>query len=261
MIMILKKETVRYINTGITIDFDAKTEFLQSILSILDFRIIKKYVKQLGYEDLLIKAENRTLKKERKTPPKKSDIIKYWFEEADEEQKDLLCIPDAGEPSCMICGMWWSDTYDIKDPNATMEDCFKTWDKPPLQKCHIVPRTLGGSNINPKNYLLLCHDCHDDMPDCLYSDILFKWIPKYQKIARKKRNEKFKEILDIYELELKEFYSIFSSEEFRKWEKENHVIGFHGFRIKESSLIGAVWKFKNLNLPYKPDSRIEIIFP
>ena len=99
-----------------------------------------------------------------------------------------------------------------------------------------------------------------DMPDCRYPDILFKWIPKYQKVVGQRRMEKFKDILGFFDLEFIEFFMIFSSEEFHMWERNNEVVGMHGLRLKDSSWIGAVWRFKRLNLPYTPSSRKEPMF-
>lgn len=34
-----------------------------------------------------------------------------------------------------------------------------------LQRCHVVPHALGGSDVDPENFVLLCKRCHIDAPD------------------------------------------------------------------------------------------------
>ena len=44
-----------------------------------------------------------------------------------------------------------------------------------LEKCHIVPHSLGGGN-EPSNYYLLCCACHTESPDTSIPSIFFKWL-------------------------------------------------------------------------------------
>lgn len=48
-----------------------------------------------------------------------------------------------------------------------------------LQKCHIVPRSLGGSD-KPENIIPLCPMCHDEMPDVIDPEVLWSWIKHQQ---------------------------------------------------------------------------------
>lgn len=88
---------------------------------------------------------------------KKTKIAKYWA------SHDLFCGDiDLGEPACMSCGYFREE--------------WNTWeDAKQLQLCHLVPRSLGGTN-DVSNIVLLCASCHDEMPDTIYKKITLKWI-------------------------------------------------------------------------------------
>lgn len=48
-----------------------------------------------------------------------------------------------------------------------------------LQKCHIVPRSLGGS-CAPENIVPLCSFCHDQMPDVADPEATWVWLREKQ---------------------------------------------------------------------------------
>lgn len=48
-----------------------------------------------------------------------------------------------------------------------------------LQKCHIIPRSLGGID-EPSNLVPLCAPCHDESPDVIDDREMFKWIKSQQ---------------------------------------------------------------------------------
>ena len=98
--------------------------------------------------------------------PTKSQIAKHWLcdhlQPYDKvEQLTDFQNQDWGEPSCWACGKWES----IQDPNADMGTIFASWNGATfLERCHIVPRMLGGSN-DCSNLVLLCKHCHKQNPD------------------------------------------------------------------------------------------------
>jgi ribosomal protein L37E len=53
------------------------------------------------------------------------------------------------------------------------EHCWRCGYKSQLERCHIVPDSLGGSN-DPSNLVLLCRRCHREAPNV--SDPRFMWI-------------------------------------------------------------------------------------
>jgi len=44
-----------------------------------------------------------------------------------------------------------------------------------LQRCHIVPRSIGGQDV-PSNYVLLCRWCHDEAPNVPDASYMWQWI-------------------------------------------------------------------------------------
>ena len=89
------------------------------------------------------------------TIPKKSEIFLHWKQWLHDNGFDW------GEPSCWACGKWWVTKYDITDPHVSDEELAKNYDRvKPLQRCHIVPRSLGGSD-DVSNLFLMCKECHN----------------------------------------------------------------------------------------------------
>ena len=44
-----------------------------------------------------------------------------------------------------------------------------------LERCHIVPASLGGEDV-PSNYVLLCAQCHLEAPDVPDPNAMWEWI-------------------------------------------------------------------------------------
>lgn len=74
------------------------------------------------------------MKKSIKTSQKA--IIDYWIKHQDE-----------GE-----LGVDWAEAH---------ERCWRCGYKSRLERCHIIPSSLGGTD-NPCNLILLCHRCHKE---------------------------------------------------------------------------------------------------
>lgn len=47
-----------------------------------------------------------------------------------------------------------------------------------MQRCHIIPESLGGKD-EPSNLVLLCHKCHLDNPNVADPEIMWDWIRAY----------------------------------------------------------------------------------
>ncbi|MGK7942775.1 MAG: HNH endonuclease [Crocosphaera sp.] len=105
---------------------------------------------------------------QKSTLPTTSEILNYWKERIWDLEGFFI---DLGEPTCWVCGEDWNCRYDIKNSNASYE---KAWEKAPLQRCHIIPRSLGGSN-EPSNLFLMCKECHDLAPNTSHPEIFFQW--------------------------------------------------------------------------------------
>lgn len=102
-------------------------------------------------------------KLKRGTGPSVGVIHDYWLHQATHDSEWL--IDNVGETSylhilqgegqdCYACGR-----------HRTNE----------LEKCHIIPHSLGGS-MWPDNLFLMCCDCHSDNPDSIHTELFFNYV-------------------------------------------------------------------------------------
>ncbi|SHN87660.1 HNH endonuclease [Bradyrhizobium erythrophlei] len=103
--------------------------------------------------------------------PSRAEIFSYWKDSF----RDIGIFIDWGEPSCWACGFHYGTKYDVKSADASWKTILGCWQKIPLQRCHIVPRSLGGSD-GPSNRFLMCRECHDLQPNTPFPDIFFEWV-------------------------------------------------------------------------------------
>jgi 5-methylcytosine-specific restriction endonuclease McrA len=179
--------------------------------------------------------------------PSKSRIIEHW--RTDRRLLDEAgFLPDWGEPTCWACDFGWNGRYDIKHRKATWLDCLRAWEKAPLQRCHIVPRSLGGSD-HPANLFLLCAECHDLAPDTTDPRLFFRWVKSQNWLKR--TFAKLEQAFEDYGLDTKDedlmnrIADIVCSTAFRQWCKDN--IGVHklqlppyGSTYSASTMVAAV---------------------
>ena len=92
-------------------------------------------------------------KKQIKT--KKKDIVNYWFFEQMVDECGLSVDATEAHERCWRCG------YEKR-----------------LERCHIVPESLGGKD-EPSNLVLLCHRCHIENPNISDPEIMWDWIRAY----------------------------------------------------------------------------------
>ena len=78
------------------------------------------------------------------------DIVEYWSQIEDE------------------CGL----SVDWADAET---HCWRCAEKANLDRCHIVPRALGGSE-HPSNLVLLCLKCHREAPNVSDPGFMWKWL-------------------------------------------------------------------------------------
>lgn len=58
------------------------------------------------------------------------------------------------------------------------ERCWRCGCKRNLQRCHIVPDSLGGKD-EPSNIVLLCERCHGEGPNVSSPEVMWDWIRAY----------------------------------------------------------------------------------
>ncbi|ADY57466.1 HNH nuclease [Syntrophobotulus glycolicus DSM 8271] len=81
------------------------------------------------------------------------EIVDYWFSRVDE------------------CGL-------SVDAAEAHERCWRCGYEAPLERCHIIPDSLGGEDT-PSNLVLLCHRCHLENPNVTDPEIMWDWIRAY----------------------------------------------------------------------------------
>lgn len=64
------------------------------------------------------------------------------------------------------------------DFSEAHERCWRCGCKRNLERCHIIPNSLGGED-KPENLVLLCKRCHLDNPNVADPEIMWDWLQAY----------------------------------------------------------------------------------
>jgi hypothetical protein len=162
--------------------------------------------------------------------PSKSLIFDYWKDRI----FSLGFFIDWGEPGCWVCGHHYGSKYDIKRSDASWPEILRCWQRIPLQRCHIIPRSLGGAN-DTANMFLMCRECHDLAPNTNIPEVFFEWARSQHWFRR--FLSKLSAAFDAYGIEAanqEEYYALIISDEFRLW--ASNRIGLHRPQSKYASL-------------------------
>ena len=77
---------------------------------------------------------------------------------------------------------YWKEHKPYRMINVDWEDaleyCWRCACKRRLQRCHIIPDSLGGLD-EPSNYVLLCETCHEAGPNVADPEVMWDWIAAY----------------------------------------------------------------------------------
>ncbi len=122
------------------------------------------------------------------------DIFNHW---KDKKIKDMYILIDFNEPSCWGCGKPINE-------NFFSEDVVLTWEKTKgkLERCHIIPKALGGKD-ELDNLFLLCKKCHKLSPDTTDKNAFLIWV--YNKRRSSLMGYDFKGTIDSFKLALESF--------------------------------------------------------
>lgn len=78
---------------------------------------------------------------------------------------------------------YWAGHQDESDLSVDFseahERCWRCGCKRRLQRCHIVPDSLGGQD-EPSNLVLLCARCHLENPNVADPHIMWDWLKAYK---------------------------------------------------------------------------------
>jgi len=98
--------------------------------------------------------------------PTKWQIAQHWGGDSRRETFAPM-LEDLDDPCCFACG-WFSEHWTKATPKAS-------WERSRLERAHITPRSLGGSD-DASNIILLCNPCHRDSPDWQDPSAMARWI-------------------------------------------------------------------------------------
>jgi hypothetical protein len=186
--------------------------------------------------------------------PLKSQIFEYWKERL----PGLGFLVDWGAPGCWACGFRYGAKYDVKRSNANWSEIFYCWDKIPLQRCHVIPRSLGGTN-DVANLFLMCRECHDQAPNTSLPDIFFEWAHAQSWDARE--SAKIRVALDAFgadRLDQQNLSETITSERFELWRRDK--IGLHRPQSNYASISSRLTPatFVGLAVYYERLSRVVV---
>ena len=170
--------------------------------------------------------------------------------------KSLQVVTDWGEPMCWGCGKPIVGNYEKE--NHEEVDYKLLWNdkivKSELNRCHIVPRSLGGG-VEPSNLFLMCESCHKEAPDTTNKMAFFRWIYQrrnkeyYMGVCHPERvlkevDEELERrdlpclmsiLANIPQAERKDITTRIDLDELKKYTTDN--LGMHGFFISHYGTI------------------------
>lgn len=144
---------------------------------------------------------------------------------------------DWGEPSCWACRSF-DGSLDMDVSNLRLTEIFKTWNNNNyLQKCHIIPKALGGCNCEAN--LVLCYNCHKASPDTRDPVHFLNWVKNKKKVVF----EEIAQAMRLLEYKAEENdWKLLISKEFKKYYRENTVLV--GGIVPISSFIACFIEYK-----------------
>jgi hypothetical protein len=145
--------------------------------------------------------------------PSKSEIFVWWKSRL----RGLGCRINWGEPACWACGFHYGTIYDVRWSEAGWDKVLNCWDRIPLQRCHIVPRGLGGTN-DVSNLFLMCRECHDLAPNTSFVELFLEWARAQNWDARElAKITSAMDAFGIRDAARQELCAVMISEGFRSW--------------------------------------------
>lgn len=178
----------------------------------------------------------------RKKLPTVKAILDYWESAVYETKKETLsfCF-DREEPTCFACHDGHNGKYDCKG--------IKGWTDARLQRAHIIPDSLNGSN-DPSNFVMLCKSCHKQNPHVKNREVYIRWMNTFHSTQTQLVVSYMNSILDSKQL--KDLSKLIKSPrqmtKFIKWSSEN--TGSHAF-VGTKTKMESAQDFINSFMAYK----------
>ena len=183
---------------------------------------------------------------------------------------DIKVVENIMEPSCWGCGK------PLTKCDGMYNEWKSLWDdkyiKSELNKCHIIPKALGGTTV-PANLFLMCESCHRESPDTTNLSAFFRWVYDSRKShifgeihpiymmsmindELKRRNMPKIDVLLNYFQE-NQLMDRFNTENISNYLREN--INTHGAKYCEKSIVIGITDY--LLSIYTPFTKDMIAFP
>lgn len=168
----------------------------------------------------------------------KEEIYEYWFSRIDESDLSV-------------------------DASEALERCWRCGSKRSLERCHIIPRSLGGEDI-PSNYVLLCKRCHLENSNVYDSEIMWDWLRAYKEhhYSIFWINRGMEEYERIYKSKFKDDIAIFNqystekeAKEFLEEDMDNYATNHFGQAYLNPATIAGLMRIliKKLRIKYEID--------
>ncbi len=119
----------------------------------MDIEELQEKVQQLEKENEKLRERLRQKNKRKPIKTTKKEIVDYWTSK--QEETGLSVDWAEADERCWRCGY-----------------------KKPLERCHIIPDSLGGKD-EPSNLVLLCKRCHIEAPNVEDKNFMWDWIRAY----------------------------------------------------------------------------------
>ena len=142
-----------------------------------------------------------------------------------------------GEPCCWACRFHYGFKYNVKRSDVSWDEILRCRDRIPLQRCHIVGRSLGGSN-DVSNLFLMCRECHDRMPNTSIPEIFFEWARTQSWSARE--DAKIRDAMTAFRVDettMPDLDQVLDSEDFKVWSDK---IGLHWPQSNYASILSRL---------------------
>lgn len=109
-------------------------------------------------------------------------ILVLYTKRFDQLKKKMAAKRTSKTKHQQIIDYWSSRVYEEElsiDFSEANERCWRCGYKSRLEKCHIVPHSLGGKD-EPNNYVLLCKLCHEENPNVSNPKIMWDWLKAHK---------------------------------------------------------------------------------
>lgn len=184
----------------------------------------------------------------RGTLPSKYKIAEYWRDKL--LPNGYPVITDYYEPSCWACGNWIHNEYEGE--RIRKGDSKSLWNDSiyELERCHIIPRALGGSDT-ADNLFLMCPHCHKASPDTTDVDYFFDWVMKrtWSDTVDESPIWKARQMIIDYGYDSSEFIDFMRKVYAYEIELDlDFEINTHGFEFSDSTII---YTYANSFMKYK----------